>query len=112
MISARRRARSHALFWQGGYAVLGNRYGIGRHALLTLVHTSIEHRRVSCRVVLILSCQESYAQQASNHTDWCNRLLKMTGEAHAVLEAICFLPRLRMDGSDGPINGNARRDPH
>ncbi|KAA2295519.1 hypothetical protein F1C11_26020, partial [Pseudomonas aeruginosa] len=42
------------------------------------VHTSIEHRRVSCRGVLISGCQEPYAQQASCLVDWCSRLLKMT----------------------------------
>ncbi|NBK41377.1 hypothetical protein EON09_22910 [Pseudomonas soli] len=43
-----------------------------------MVHTSIEHRRVSCRGVLISGCQEPYAQQASCLVDWCSRLLKMT----------------------------------
>ncbi|AYQ44428.1 resolvase [Burkholderia lata] len=43
-----------------------------------MVHTSIEHRRVSCRGVLISGCQEPYAQEASNRAEWCSRLLKMT----------------------------------
>ncbi|MBI1425460.1 MAG: hypothetical protein GC149_18650 [Gammaproteobacteria bacterium] len=46
-----------------------------------MVHTSIEHRRVSCRGVLISGCQEPYAQQASNCADWCSRLLKMTDKS-------------------------------
>ncbi|MBA9901796.1 resolvase [Burkholderia cepacia] len=58
--------------------MLGNRCGIGRHAHLALVHTSIEHRRVSCRGVLISGCQEPYAQEASNRAEWCSRLLEMT----------------------------------
>ncbi|OYW90314.1 MAG: hypothetical protein B7Z23_10160, partial [Pseudomonadales bacterium 32-61-5] len=51
---------------------------IGRHAHLALVHTSIEHRRVLCRGILISGYQEPYAQQASNRAEWCSRLLKMT----------------------------------
>ncbi|KAA2291646.1 hypothetical protein F1C11_35320 [Pseudomonas aeruginosa] len=47
------------------------------------MHTSIEHRRVSCRGVLISGCQEPYAQQASCLVDWCSRLLKMTSTAAA-----------------------------
>ncbi|EDD8545334.1 resolvase [Salmonella enterica subsp. enterica serovar Agona] len=43
-----------------------------------MVHTSIEHRRFSCRGVLILSYQEPTAQQPSNRVFWCSRLLKMT----------------------------------
>ncbi|AWT34041.1 resolvase [Pseudomonas aeruginosa] len=58
--------------------MLGNRCGIGRHAHVALVHTSIEHRRVSCRGVLISGFQEPYTQQASNRADWCSCLLKMT----------------------------------
>ncbi|AVA34465.1 resolvase [Cupriavidus metallidurans] len=43
-----------------------------------MVHTSIEHRRVLCRGILISGYQEPYAQQASNRAEWCSRLLKMT----------------------------------
>ncbi|OKR26973.1 hypothetical protein BH593_25995 [Pseudomonas aeruginosa] len=46
-----------------------------------MVHTSIEHRRVSCRGVLISGYQEPRAQQASNPVDWCSHLLKMTAQA-------------------------------
>ncbi|ATE62780.1 resolvase [Thauera sinica] len=49
-----------------------------------MVHTSIEHRRVSCRGVLISGCQEPYAQQASCLVDWCSRLLKMTRLGHSL----------------------------
>src|SRR5690606_18968254 len=66
------------LFWQGSHTVLGNRCGIGPHAHLALVHTSIEHRRVSCRGVLISGCVKPYAQRASYPVEWCSRLLKMT----------------------------------
>ncbi|EGX1118915.1 hypothetical protein CHG34_004596 [Salmonella enterica subsp. enterica serovar Enteritidis] len=43
-----------------------------------MMHTSSEHRRVSCGGVLILGCQEPDAQQASNCVGWCSCLLKMT----------------------------------
>ncbi|TEK52635.1 hypothetical protein IPC582_22140 [Pseudomonas aeruginosa] len=47
------------------------------------MHTSIEHRRVSCRGALISGCQKPYAHQASNRADWCSPLLKMSPTASA-----------------------------
>jgi len=56
------------------------------------VHTSIEHRRVSCRGVLISGCQKPYAQQASYPVEWCSRLLKMTVVTR--YNALCVLVAL------------------
>ncbi|OYW91686.1 MAG: resolvase [Pseudomonadales bacterium 32-61-5] len=58
--------------------MLGNPWGVGRHAHLALVHTSIEHSRDWCRSLLILNCQELAAQQPLRPINWCSRLLKMT----------------------------------
>ncbi|EFB4720742.1 resolvase [Escherichia coli] len=58
--------------------MLGNPWGVGRHAHLALVHTSIEHSRDWCRSLLILDCQELAAQQPLHSINWCSRLLKMT----------------------------------
>ena len=67
-----------SLIRQSGHALLGNPWGVGRHAHLALVHTSIEHSRDWCRSLLILDCQELAAQQPLHSINWCSRLLKMT----------------------------------
>ncbi|EFE2071104.1 resolvase, partial [Escherichia coli] len=51
--------------------MLGNPWGVGRHAHLALVHTSIEHSRDWCRSLLILDCQELAAQQPLHSINWC-----------------------------------------
>jgi hypothetical protein len=70
------RARSQAS--SGRVATPCSESGVGRHAHLALVHTSIEHSRDWCRSLLILDCQELAAQQAPHLINWCSRLLKMT----------------------------------
>ncbi|AUT44490.1 resolvase (plasmid) [Aeromonas sp. ASNIH5] len=67
--------------------MLGNPWGVGRHAHLALVHTSIEHSRDWCRSLLILDCQELAAQQPPHLINWCIRLLKMTSADLILIEA-------------------------